>query len=77
MPAIEARHRGRTTTQGRARGALSERWRSLARRKRGTANFVGGACQCAPQVIRGIGMSARKLRTGQTENGFHVRWGAP
>src|ERR1700694_3643841 len=47
----------------------------LARRKRGAGNVVSCACERAPQVILGIGMTSRKLRTGQTENGFHLRGG--
>ena len=47
----------------------------LARRKRGAGNVVSCARERAPQVILGIGMTSRKLRTGQTENGFHLRGG--
>ena len=53
------------TTQGRARGALSERWRGFARRKRIAGDFESGTRQGAPQVVLGGGMTARELRTNE------------
>src|SRR5947209_3187131 len=47
----------------------------LARRKRSACNVVGGLRERALQVVLGIGMEAWKPRTGQTENGFHLRYG--
>ena len=75
MPGAESPRAGLRTTHARARRALSERLRSLARRKRGDSNSVGSSCERATQVILGIGMASRELGTGQTENRFHPRCG--
>jgi len=61
------------TTHAARAGALITGLLDLARRKSGIVNFVGCACQGAPQVILGIGVAAREPRAGQTENGFHAR----
>src|ERR1035438_7146214 len=75
MPGTELRRGGRRTTQWARAGALTEGRSNFARRKRGAGNVVAGASERASQVIFGIGMTARELRTGQTENGFHPRCG--
>jgi hypothetical protein len=62
--------RMRALGKDRARGRCG-----LARGERGAGNVVGGSRECALQVVLGIRMEARKLRAGQTENGFHLRYG--
>ena len=61
-------------TQGRAARGSTGGGCDWARRKSsgvGREPVLNGSRQRASQVVLGIGMGARKSRTGQTQNGFH------
>ena len=68
--------RGGTTHAARA-GALITGLLDLARRKSGIVNFVGCACQGAPQVILGIGVAARERGLAKRRMDFTLDAGAP
>src|SRR5437588_7786936 len=62
----------RTLGEERVSGQLRRRGAG----KGAQGSVVGGSHEGALQVVFGIGMETRKLRTGQTENGFHLRCGS-
>jgi hypothetical protein len=57
-----------------ARGGFSAAGLRISRRK-SKDRFPQGSCQCAPQIIFGIGVAAREMRTAEPEDSLHSqRW---
>jgi hypothetical protein len=58
-----------------ARGQLFAASRLFLRRKRGFRQIAERPCQSPPEIVFGVGMASREMRTGEFENGLdQSRW---